>query len=161
MPSKLTPEVHEKVVRLVRAGNFRETACAAAGITSRTMRHWMALGADGHEPYAEFAAAVDQAEAEAEARDVARVVKAGDDDWRALAWRLERKSNERWARRDRPELTVQHENPATLSDAELDARIAEFARERGWLPGPALALPSGVESERAAVSHDAETGDGR
>jgi hypothetical protein len=146
MPSKLTPEVHDKIVKLVRAGNYRETACAAAGITSRTMRDWMKLGDSGLEPYEAFLRDVDQAEAEAEARDVTQIAKASADDWRAAAWRLERKSHERWAYRGKEELTVRTEDPKTLTREQLVARITQLAVAEGILPGQTVAGALGVGS---------------
>jgi hypothetical protein len=95
-PHKLTIEAHERIVSLLRAGNFRETAAAAAGIDARTLRNWLKRGADGEEPFAAFAADLDAAEAQAEARDVATIAKAASDDWKAAAWRLERKSRKHW-----------------------------------------------------------------
>ena len=154
MPTKLTPEVHEKIVRFVRAGNFRETACAAAGITSRSLRGWLSLGAKGIEPYAQLVADMDQAEAEAEARDIARVTKAGDEDWRAIAWRLERKSHDRWARRDKPEVQIRTEDPRTLTREQLVARVVQLSVAEGLLPPstlvPALMRDTGAET----ATHD-------
>ena len=93
---KLTRDVHKKIVAIVRVGNCRETAAAAAGINARTLRRWLRRGADGEEPYESFAEAVDEAEAYAEARDLRVIVEAGKTDWRAAAWRLERRGGARW-----------------------------------------------------------------
>lgn len=149
MSSKLTPEVHEKIVRLIRAGNYRETACAAAGIWARTMRTWLRLGSEGLEPYAQFAADIAQAEAEAEARDVALIAKAGTEDWKAAAWRLERKVHDRWARRDRPEVTMRAEDPKTLTREQLVERIRVLAVREGILPPDAAVgvLPSAATTD--------------
>ena len=101
-PSKLTPETHQKIVGLLRAGNYLETAAAASGITTKSLRRWLRRGADGEEPFATFAADVEQAIAEGEALDVvkmsqlARGSKEHAPDMRALAWRLERRHRERW-----------------------------------------------------------------
>lgn len=99
--SKLTEETTERLVRLVRAGNYRETAAAACGIAPRTLRKWLQWGAEGKEPYATFSETVDRAEAESEARDVAFIGTAGQSDWRAAAHRLERKHPKRWGKQVR------------------------------------------------------------
>jgi len=89
--NKFTPEVAEEICKLIRRGNYRETAAAASGVTGRTLRRWLYAAANGDERYALFAADLEVAEAEAESRDVAMVGIAAGKDWRAAAWRLERK----------------------------------------------------------------------
>lgn len=99
---KLTPKVQETICRYISAGSFRETACAAAGIDSRTLRKWLKKAVDddarGEETdHTRFRDAIDLAGAAAEARDVAHITKAGAEDWRALAWILERRGAKRWS----------------------------------------------------------------
>lgn len=99
-PTKLTPDVHAKIVGLLRAGNYVETAAAAAGVDARNVRRWLARGARGEEPFAQFARDVDAAQGEAEARDVIMLGKAAESgEWRAAAFRLERRHPERWGQR--------------------------------------------------------------
>lgn len=95
-PSKLTKETAEKIIGLIRLGNYRETAYAAAGICRHTMRVWLRRGEAGEEPYASFAKRVEEAEAGGEARHVATLFSASKDDWRAAAWILARKYSDRW-----------------------------------------------------------------
>jgi hypothetical protein len=59
---------------------------------------------------------VEKAQAEAEARDVAIIAKAAPDDWRAAAWRLERKAPRRYG--PRVQLAVQQELEAVLGRLE-------------------------------------------
>ena len=70
-----------------------ETAAAASGIDRITLHLWLRKG--NKYPgtiYSAFADAVHEAMAQAEMRDVLTISKAaGDGDWRAAAWRLERK----------------------------------------------------------------------
>lgn len=99
-PTKLTEEISTKIVALVRAGNYRETACAAVGITAKTLRNWLRRSAQGgkrNASYVQFADDLEKAEATAEALDNQRVSKAAEaGDWRAAAWRLARKRPDRW-----------------------------------------------------------------
>lgn len=102
-PSKLTPLVQERIVKALQAGAHPETAARYAGTDRSTYYRWLERGdPDGTEsrdaPYREFRLAVEQAEAEAELRDVGLIAKAGKHDWRAVAWRLERRHRERWGR---------------------------------------------------------------
>lgn len=89
--SKLTPELQERLVAFLRAGNYVETAAACAGIHKDTFYEWCKKGRKGEEPFAAFVEAVDKAIAESEARDVALIGKAATVNWQAAAWRLERK----------------------------------------------------------------------
>lgn len=43
-PTSLTPEVHERLVMLTRAGNYLETATASAGVETDSVRNWMRRG---------------------------------------------------------------------------------------------------------------------
>lgn len=95
-PSKCTPEIREKILNLVRLGNFREVACRAVGINSRTLRIWLERGENGERPYAQFAEDLEKAEAEAEAVHVTRISAASRNDWRASAFYLSRKVPDRW-----------------------------------------------------------------
>jgi hypothetical protein len=90
--TKLTPEVHERILTFVKAGNFLDTAAAAGGVLRATMRGWIERGAreqarrdEGHEPdleeepYVTFMRDVTTSQAEAEAYDVAAIGRAGRD----------------------------------------------------------------------------------
>ena len=43
-PSKLTPRLHKKIVRLVESGNYATTAAAACNISPKTFTKWLAIG---------------------------------------------------------------------------------------------------------------------
>ena len=102
-PSKLTPELQAEIVFLIKAGNFIETTCDVVGINKSTFYAWMKLGDASTRPdkYTKFRDAVVNAQAFSEARDVAIIAKASEDDWRASAWKLERKFPDRWGKRKR------------------------------------------------------------
>jgi hypothetical protein len=141
-PSKLSDEVTERVVSAVRAGNYAEAACQAAGIGQSTYYRWMARGAQ--EPgsaYAGFREAVLRAEAEAEVHAVALVRRAMADDWRAAIAYLERRHPVRWRSRQQTELVGPGGGPlqtqhtidlSRLSDGELE--VLEELTRRASLP---------------------------
>ena len=105
-PSKLTPEVQEKICQAIRAGNYYEAACAYGGIAYSTFREWMVRGEkDKSGKYREFMEAIKRAEYEAEARLVAMWQKHMPDNWQAIATFLERRYPERWGRRN---LNIEH-----------------------------------------------------
>ena len=96
---KLDPTTTQRVVDLIRAGNYLEVAAMAAGIHRSTLYRWMRHGRDQKRGrYRKFLSQVEKAQAEAESRDVALIAKAAPDDWKATAWRLERKAPRRYGR---------------------------------------------------------------
>ena len=116
-PTKLTPEVGDKIIALVRRGSHRDTACATVGVSSRTLRRWLRRASEGGPHslrYKRFAEAMDKAEAEAEAITLSAIVHAGKEDWRALAWILERRGPQRWNSRRAAE--QKDESQGTLAD---------------------------------------------
>jgi hypothetical protein len=109
-PTKLTPELLAEIIRNLRSCAYRETACAAAGIDSKTLRNWLKLakrGGQANAIYRRFAAELEEAEAKTEIVDLVTIGKAARDDWRAAAWRLARKNPERWGDRQR----LEHSGP--------------------------------------------------
>ena len=100
-PTKLTPEVEALILKALKAGNFRSTAARLAGVRPATLHRWLERGdpagtRKADRPYRDFAEKVDQAMAEAEARDVTLISKAANEDWRAAAWRLTRANSGHW-----------------------------------------------------------------
>jgi hypothetical protein len=99
-PSKLTPELQEKIVTAIRAGNYAEIAAGYAGIGTTTYYRWMQQGEEQSSGrYREFREAVKAAEGEAEIRAVAMVQKQMPEHWQAAMTYLERKFPARWGRR--------------------------------------------------------------
>jgi transposase-like protein len=145
---KLDPLVTERIYGLIRAGNTLEVAAAAAGIHRGTLHRWMKQGREQqHGLYPKFLAEVEKAKAEAEARDVALIAKAATADWRAAAWRLERRSPRRYGQK--VQLSVQ---------AEFDSAMDRL--ERGLTPeeyDKVLALIAEEDDAPEALPDDAAT----
>jgi transposase len=110
-PIKLNDEIQKQIIDLIRAGNYIETASSCVGISKNTLYDWLKRGArekqrtDGkisknEEIYVRFSDAVEKAIAEAEARDVMIIANASKNDWKASAWRLERKFPNKWGRKE-------------------------------------------------------------
>jgi hypothetical protein len=124
---KLEPMVTQRIVDLIRAGNFLEVAATAAGIHRSTLHRWLRHGrSQARGRYRKFLNAVEKAQAESESRDVALIAKAASTDWRAAAWRLERKIPRRYGLR--VQVSVQQELEAILD--RLQAGLLPEAYEK-------------------------------
>lgn len=126
-PTKLTPELHAKIVQAVLDGNAAETAAEAGGVCERSFFDWMARGRAGDgEIYVAFADAVMRARAEAEmfAVSALRVGMLRDPKY-AVEW-LKRARHRRWGPADQVEVRVgslEH-----LTDEELEKKRLDLAK---------------------------------
>jgi len=132
-PLALNAEKSAKILALIRAGNYLETAAAAAGVQARTVREWRIAGerlrgqsdlTDEQKSLVVFAMGADEAEAAAESGDLACID--GAVDWKAAAWRLEHRYPKRWGPR------IQHVVDEELETfmAQLKANLDEFTFAR-------------------------------
>jgi hypothetical protein len=129
--AKLTPEVQDQICAAIRAGNYMETAAVYAGIGNSTFKDWMRKGrAAPRGGYHDFVLAVEKALADSEVRDMALIGRAGETQWQAAAWRLERRYPDRFGRRTRVDhatqdgkpFPVSHSiDPSKLTDDQLEA----------------------------------------
>ncbi len=92
-PSKLTPEIQEKIVQALSIGTYRKDAAEYAGIDAATLYRWMLRGArEKDSAYADLRTAVLEAESRAKITAIGSITKAmRNGDWRAAAYWLERK----------------------------------------------------------------------
>ena len=127
-PSELTPELKERFLNAIAAGSHYEPACAYAGIAYSTFREWMQRGIGtnrrraSNQEYADFAEAVQGAEAKGELSAIASIRGASKDDWRAAAWMLERRHSDRWASTQKVKIQVEQ-----AVDAELNLLFSAIA----------------------------------
>jgi transposase len=110
-PLRLSEGIIETLVRALRAGAYVETAVAHASISKGSYYSWIKKGGTerdhiekGGKPrksYALYLAlldAVEKAQADAELKDLATIGAASAGDWRAAAWKLERRNPSKWGR---------------------------------------------------------------
>jgi hypothetical protein len=139
-PTKLTPELAEKVITAIRAGNYASVSCQRVGISESTYYRWLERGeSETSGIYREFLDQIRSAEAEAETHAVAIVRRAMGHEWRAAIAYLERRHPARWRRQTSTELTGPDGGPlqsqqtssidlSTLTEKELDQLEAINAR---------------------------------
>ena len=126
-PAKINENLIKTITQAVKVGNYLETASAFAGISRSTLYEWLRRGKREKQRlekndrarmkkeealYVLLVDALEQAQAEAEVRDVALIGEAAKSQWQAAAWRLERKYPSKWGR------TKQRENEDEGSDTE-------------------------------------------
>jgi hypothetical protein len=138
--SLLEPDVIDRLEAMLKAGNYIEVACRAAGVAPRTFRDWMVRGRSerpGDELYRELVGRIEQALAEGEVRNVAQIASAARENWQAAAWLLERGYPERWGRvstRLRAPASVPPEEdasaPAAGHEPDPFAEVDELAARR-------------------------------
>jgi len=91
-PSKLTPDVQQRIFAALSAGATYELAAKYGGASYESLNAW-------RKSKPAFAAAVDLAEGEAAVRWLAKIERAASDgDWRAAAWKLERRYPHQYGR---------------------------------------------------------------
>ncbi len=122
-PTKLTPEVRDKIVKAISAGAYATVAAKAAGIGKSTYFRWLeeALKENAKPELVEFREAVKEAEAQAEIANIALIRTAAQaGTWQAAAWYLERKHAERWGRTTKlqAELSGPDGKPIQIDDAK-------------------------------------------
>lgn len=104
-PPKLTPEVRDKIIEAVTAGNYVKHAVAYAGVSESAFFRWMEWAEAGRSPYKEFRESVEAAKAEAVVRNVTIIQRAARTDWRAAGWYLERTQREEFGKVTRQEVS--------------------------------------------------------
>jgi transposase len=103
-PTKLTPELTEKICSGLRSGLYLKDAADLAGIHPSQVNRWIARGSEeGSEgPHAAFRAAIKKAEAETQVATLEIIRQAAEGgNWTAAAWYLERRHPEKWGRHGR------------------------------------------------------------
>lgn len=120
-PTKLTKELIERVVTYLQKGAYVETAAAAAGISKETFYHWLHQGANKESGLMrDFSDAVEKAQADSELRDLEIIDKAAESgQWKASAWRLERRNYKRWGIKQTLEHISKDNETIEMSDEEL------------------------------------------
>lgn len=98
-PTKLTEETQTKIITAIKLGMRFEDAASVAGIALSTFYDWKARGEKAKSgKFKQFSEALKKAEAEGEQMLLARIQKAGREQWQANAWILERRHRAKWGR---------------------------------------------------------------
>jgi hypothetical protein len=122
--SVMTPKVVEAILRMCARASGPNEPRDWSGIDGAAMRKHK-------ERNPEFVTDLEKAEAHAESSFHSRMLRAMDDNWTAVAWMLERRFPQRYAKQD-PKVVVHNEAHAQAGVAQLGPPVpdsAEFARQ--------------------------------
>jgi transposase len=123
---KIDADTVDKLCQAIRTGATLDAAAAYAGIAESTFHLWIKKGRAPRAPkvYRDFVAAIDLAGATFEVTAIARITKAGEKEWGADAWRLERRYPDKYGRKTRVDANLSVSarpmiDAAKLTDDEL------------------------------------------
>ena len=94
--TKLTPALRKRIAGLLRDGNTLRASANLCGVGARTLHEWMERGQQAEPLYAQFFSAVSRARDSYKARLLRRIHAAND--WRAVAFLLERRFPDEFGR---------------------------------------------------------------
>lgn len=99
------PKVADKMIDMLEEGIPYGTVCRYVGIDPNTFKRWLEIGTKGTNPlYTEFWQRVARAESQAEINLLEKMDGHHEKDWKSIAWTLERRWPEHWARTDKHEI---------------------------------------------------------
>ena len=113
---KYTPKLVNKILEYIQVGMTNVAACHLCNINEDTYYEWMKV-------HAEFSEAIKEAEEKAEVVDLDFIRQARPRSWQAAAWRLERRFPERYALKNRHEVSGPGGRPlpiTTTSTTKID-----------------------------------------
>lgn len=139
-PSKLTPDVTEKLLSAIRVGNFAKIAARYAGISEATFHRWMERGKRAKSgQYREFRESVLEAEIEGEVSLVTEIKRAASSNPSAARFILQQRHPSRWRRKEGAEAqekAVEERDRRRMTDEERieEARAALDLARRAKAP---------------------------
>lgn len=159
-PSKLDPEVTQRLCQYVELCGSLEDAAAKAGVARTTVFMWQQKGREQESgPYRDFLDAIEAAKAKRRFNFGAQMQKHGLKHWQALAWYAERTDPKRFGLRIRVQvdeelerilrkleqnLTPEEYDRALEAIAQPDDSSEEAGSEEGFERPPGPGHPAGV-----------------
>lgn len=137
-PTKLDQDVIDIVCKAMEIGATRRIAAQAAGVHIATLFAWLAKGKEQETGiYRDFYDKVKKAEGMCCLRDLSIITKASIEDWRASAWRLERRYG--YTVHQQPQIEV-HIDADNISVTQLLGELAATEAKISQLTGPIIDL---------------------
>ena len=127
---KLTDQLCDDICNDIKAGVPIDHAAIAHGITRVTFYNWYNKGKDAKSgKFRQFHDKVEEAKSVAITLRARRIYKAGDDNWQADAWWLERVDPDNFGRKDRYE----HKVDASVKSEVTVNLLDKIKQKRGEL----------------------------
>jgi hypothetical protein len=129
-PPKLSQDIIRELCNYIRMGSYVETAALACGLTRETFYQYLKQGNKDIDAgsYLTLSAMLvrelHKAVAHSELRDLKRLDDAAADDWRAVAWRLERRHSRNWSQKSA--LKLETEKPGFSDSESLHQQMAQL-----------------------------------
>lgn len=129
-PSKLTKAKIKEMCNFMRMGSYVESAALAIGLDKQNFYYHLKKGNKDIDAgsYMTISAILvrelHKAAAQAELRDLQRIDQAGLGDWRAAAWKLERRQAAKWGTKSA--LKLEKEKPGFSDSESLHAEMAKL-----------------------------------
>lgn len=134
-PQAWTPEAHERFMNMIRKGHYISSACSGSGLNRRNVDKWVQKGRQSKQLaernfYTEFVEEFDFAMSLAEDKFLSVVSNAGEDDWRAAAWVMERRWADRWAKKETQNVTLSGDGggPVQMLNLSTEEKVAILAQ---------------------------------
>jgi hypothetical protein len=124
-PTELTPETQQILCDALSELPIKH-ACDVAEIGVRTYYDWIKRGDAGEEPYASFRKLARKKRAEFVRNELADIREAGERDWKAKAWYLERVHAKEFQPRSKTE--TKHSGKLDVPQAVPDSTLTEAAK---------------------------------
>jgi transposase len=123
-PSKLNEKTKKRLLAALKEGANQDEAASYAGISESTFYRWMERGeSEKKGQYREFWEAVKRTESEAvmiSLDTIRNAEKRGD--WRAAAWKLERRFPDKWGKVDRQKVEAEHSGGLRIEVVSVPVR---------------------------------------
>jgi len=129
-PSQLDEDMIKELCRYLREGTTIKTAATLAGVSESGYHRWQKRGREEIERvaesprrsvrkseriYVDFVKCTTRARRKAIRKRVENVRNAGEEDWRAAAWMLERMDSESWTKKQRHEVSGPDGGPVSFA----------------------------------------------
>ena len=139
-PNKLTPSVAEDIYALARRGFTLQMIADGVGISTASLKSWSKDGKSPSSPEAlqEFSYRYEAARSGSRGDMLEQLIEHGQKDWRALAWALERTTDEFKMKSRMSQAAQERIDELTIDKAEAEL---EYVRAK------TSALKDGIVSE--------------
>jgi hypothetical protein len=137
----LNDEMIQKIVDATLWGNYATTICDYVGISTMSLHNWLKKGealsevddrelTSEEQLFVKLFYEVKKARGLSEMKAVEKIRKAGEQDWKAAAWFLERTATQRWGRVDRHEITGAEGGAVEISAESVTRKLEALLANR-------------------------------